>query len=127
MNNTILKLNDLKNRTSDLRDSISAVQKEIYENNRMINKLEDEVLDGLKKDQAGFVAKCEELGAEDFNLNINKFDDYTDVSEDDGALFISEGKLTAWFIGNQDLSKRDWNAQATPILKAFGYTLKDLN
>lgn len=127
MTNKIIEIKNLKDRTSDLRDSISSVQKEIYENSKLINKLEDEVLSGLKNDQAGFVAKCEELGVEDFNLNINKLDDYTDVFEDDGALFISEGKLTAWFIGNQDLSKRDWNAQALPILKAFGYTLKDLN
>ena len=89
----------------------------------MIENEEKVVLEANKE----LVDRFNEMGAEDVFVEINKSEDFRRAVEDDGTLHITIGQVRGCFICNQDIRKAEWNRQATPILKAFGFSHKDLN
>jgi len=48
------------------------------------------------------------------------------IVEDDGTLHIQIGELRFCFISNQDITQAEWNKQARPIVKDFGFSWKEL-
>lgn len=108
----------LRNTVNNLEADIMPVRNQIREIQARIKAIEQEqeaVILSAPENQ-DFINLCNEVGAEGIQA-----DHRTEpaVFEDDGALFISNGQVVAFFICNQEITKSEWNRQARPIVRAF--------
>jgi SMC interacting uncharacterized protein involved in chromosome segregation len=125
--NNVEFLNSMKVEKAKLVRSIEGVNQQIdsLENNiETVEKdIEQEILDSNKEQ----VQKFEEAGAECVFADIDGKDSDRKICEDDGTLHITIGKVRGCFISNQELTSSEWNKEARPIVKLFGFTWSDLN
>ena len=70
------------------------------------------------------IKKLEDAGYTFLCYDFENSDDYFEVVEDDGTLHISYGKVRGCFICNQEISRKEWKAEAREVFAKLNLPLK---
>jgi len=122
------KYKKLKEKINVLDEQIRPLEREKYEINKELRIVTETLEEVVKSEQRNkeFIEKCNEFDPEDIFVDLEENDDRFEYGTDDGTLHISQGKIHACFISNQDLSKKEFKEQSTPIINAFSIKWEDI-
>lgn len=130
-------MDTIKNRLAhiaELQSKVDSIEDKIKFDLQKISDLKSEISDtnfDLQVDVRNKYAESfdafENAGAEYTYVDAENEDSLREVIEDDGTLHITIGKARGCFICNQDLTRSEWNKEARPIVKQFGFKWSDLN
>lgn len=119
-----MKLTQLDTKIDDIKKSLAVLEKSIAPTNRKIDNLRNKLTELCDKAEAlilsenkSTVALFEENDAEYIFIDRDREDGVWRVGEDDGTLHINFGKVRGCFICNQDISAKEWKADAKKVLE----------
>jgi hypothetical protein len=117
----------ITNQITELKNSIAPVCSQIKLLETELELLNEQQEEKIMLDNKSTINLFNDNGAEfvfaDLEADVNR----NKVGEDDGTLHISIGQIRGCFICNQDLSRKEWNAEARTILKNLGIPFSRLN
>ena len=122
------KYKELKNKIEFIDEQIRPLERDRYEISKVL-KIVTETLEEVVKSEPRnkeFIEKCKEFESEDIFIDLEESDDKFTYCIYDGTLHITQGKIHACFIRNEDLSKSEFKKQALPIIAAFGIKWSDI-
>lgn len=126
-NNNRNRLDKINAKLASLRESIRPIKEQIDELEKeqedIVEKIEMDILESNSK----IFTEFKLAGAVDIFAEIDNLGTERSANEDDGTLHITIGNIRGCFISDQDITKSEWNRLARPILKRFGFSIKDIN
>lgn len=111
---------ELRNQAQPILNQIELLQKEL----NIIKRNQENVVLANNRETVEFF---ERNGAKYIFADVEADVNRNSVSEDDGNLHVSIGQVRGCFICNQELTRREWNAEARQVLQNLGIPFSRLN
>lgn len=117
----------ITNQIAELKNSIAPVCSQIKLLETELKLLNEQQEEKILLDNKSTVDLFNDNDAEFIFADVDADVNRNEVGEDDGTLHIAIGQVRGCFICNQDISRKEWNAQAREILKNFNIPFSRLN
>lgn len=120
-------ITSLRNQIAELKNQIQPIQYQIMLLESELHGVERNIRNEILANNRETVELFERNDAEDIFADMYAPLDRNDVYEDDGTLHVSIGQVRGCFICNQELTRREWNAEARQVLQNLGIPFSRLN